>query len=55
MKLCLDFYEFMGLPLYYEEVPGYKHEWDFWDLTLKKALKEWLPLRHSAIYPEEEA
>ncbi|MBR0087607.1 MAG: hypothetical protein IJL98_07715 [Lachnospiraceae bacterium] len=55
VKLCLDFYEFMGLPLYYEEVPGYKHEWDFWDLTLKKALKEWLPLRHSAIYPEEEA
>ena len=47
-------YEKLGLKLEKaEEVPGYKHEWDFWDLALRKALKEWLPIRHSAIYPDE--
>lgn len=35
------------------ELPGYKHEWDFWDLILRKAIGEWLPVRHSAIYPGE--
>ena len=35
------------------ELPGYKHEWDFWDLILRKAIGEWLPIRHSAIYPGE--
>ena len=54
VKLALDFYDKMGLPYFYEEVPGYRHEWDFWDLSLRKALKEWLPIRHAAIYPEEE-
>lgn len=42
----------MGFDVYAEEVPGYGHEWDFWDLTLKKAIKDWLPTRKSAIYPE---
>lgn len=36
----------------YEEVPGYEHEWDFWDLSLRKALNEWLPIRHEVILPE---
>lgn len=53
VKLCLDFYDKMELPYSYEEVPGYKHEWDFWELSLKKALKEWLPIRHEAIYEKE--
>ena len=44
----------MGLDYFYEEVPGYKHEWDFWDMQLRKALKEWLPLRHAPIYEGEE-
>jgi len=44
----------LGYDVLYEEVPGYGHEWDFWDLTLRKALKEWLPIRHSVIYPGEE-
>lgn len=44
----------LGYEIYKEIVPGYGHEWDFWDLTLRKALKEWLPIRHSAIYPGEE-
>jgi uncharacterized LabA/DUF88 family protein len=41
----------LGCDVYREEVPGYKHEWDFWDLTLRKAIKDWLPIRHSVIYP----
>jgi len=44
----------LGYDVYEEEVPGYKHEWDFWDLTLRKAIKDWLPIRHSVIYPGEE-
>jgi putative tributyrin esterase len=43
----------LGCDVYREEVPGYGHEWDFWDLTLRKAIKEWLPIRHSVIYPNE--
>ncbi len=43
----------LGYDVYNEEVPGYKHEWDFWDLTLRKAINEWLPIRHSVIYPGE--
>ena len=43
----------MGYDVFAEEVPGYKHEWDFWDLSLRKALYEWLPLKRAAIYPEE--
>lgn len=42
----------LGYDLYYEEIPGYQHEWDFWDLALRKALDEWLPLRHDVILPE---
>lgn len=41
-----------GCDVYREEVPGYKHEWDFWDLSLRKAIYEWLPIRRCAIYPE---
>lgn len=42
----------LGYDTFFELVPGYGHEWDFWDLTLKKALKHWLPIRRDVIYPE---
>lgn len=41
-----------GYEVYYEEVPGYAHEWDFWDLSLRKALTDWLPIRHDVIPSE---
>ena len=53
MRKARTYLEGLGYDVLYEEVPGYGHEWDFWDLTLRKALKEWLPIRHSVIYPEE--
>lgn len=34
----------LGIPLHYEEAPGLGHEWDFWDLYMKKTFDEWLPL-----------
>lgn len=43
----------LGCKTHMEEIPGYKHEWDFWDLILRKAIKEWLPIRHRVIYPGE--
>ena len=51
-KASCDYLRGLGYDVYEEEVPGYGHEWDFWDLTLRKAIKEWLPIRHSVIYPE---
>ena len=50
--LGLRFYDKMGVKYFYEEIPGYGHEWDFWDLILRKAISEWLPIRHGVIYPE---
>jgi putative tributyrin esterase len=41
----------LGYETFCEVVPGYGHEWDFWDLTLKKALEKWLPIRHDVLYP----
>ena len=46
---CRDKLKEYGYDVMYEEVPGYAHEWDFWDLTLRKALNEWLPIRHDVI------
>lgn len=43
----------MGYETKMEIVPGYGHEWDLWDETLRIAIREWLPIRHSAIYPEQ--
>ena len=31
-----------------------QHEWDFWDMQLRKALVEWLPLKHAPIIPGKE-
>ena len=39
----------LGCDVFSEEVPGYKHEWDFWDLSLRKALNDWLPLRREPL------
>ena len=39
-----------GYDVSYELVAGYAHEWDFWDLSLRKALKELLPLKKAPIY-----
>ena len=30
--------EKIGLKATFEEIPGYAHEWPFWDLTIQKAL-----------------
>lgn len=46
---CRDQLKEYGYDVMYEEVPGYAHEWDFWDLSLRKALNEWLPIRHDVI------
>lgn len=53
VKDAYDYLTGLGYDTYYEPVPGYGHEWDFWDLTLRKAIREWLPIRREAIYPEE--
>lgn len=52
-QYAADFLKKLGYPVHTDWVPGYAHEWDFWDLSLRKAIKEWLPIRHGVIYPEE--
>ncbi|HEY4432628.1 MAG TPA: alpha/beta hydrolase family protein [Paenibacillus sp.] len=47
-----DLMQAYGYDVLYEEVPGYGHEWDFWDLSLRKAFKEWLPIRNDVIFPK---
>lgn len=54
IRKCRDYLIGLGYDIFYEEEPGYGHEWDLWDLTLRKALREWLPIRHDAIYPDAE-
>lgn len=41
----------LGYQPYYEEAPGYGHDWDFWELYLRKVFHEWLPLKRAPIYP----
>lgn len=45
------FLEENGYTVHKDWVPGYAHEWDFWDLSLKKAIACWLPIRHEVVYP----
>ena len=54
VRKAKDYLGDLGYKVSYEEVPGYGHEWDFWDLYIRKAIYEWLPLKRSAIYPDEE-
>ena len=53
-KYGSDYLKGLGYDVYFEEIPGYEHEWDFWDLALRRALKEWLPLRRSILYPDNQ-
>lgn len=52
-KDAVDFFTELGFDVFSKEVPGFRHEWPFWDLALKDAIYEWLPIRHSVIYPED--
>lgn len=47
-----DLLQEYGYEIEYEELPGYAHEWDFWDLSLRNALNEKLPIRHDVILAE---
>jgi len=48
-----EYFAQLGYETEYTEIPGYTHEWPFWDLALKKALYEWLPLKREVLWPEE--
>lgn len=45
VRLDRDALQKLNYPLHYEEAPGLGHDWDFWDIYIKKALNEWLPLK----------
>jgi S-formylglutathione hydrolase FrmB len=51
MKEARDRLRNLGYDVFWEEVAGYGHEWDFWDLTLRKACDAWFGLGKKAIYP----
>lgn len=52
-KTSMEHLRSLGYDVFWEEIPGYQHEWDFWDLSLRKTISSWLPIRHNAIYPNE--
>ena len=35
----------LGLNVVNFEVPGLRHEWDFWEICMRKAFSEWLPCK----------
>ncbi len=39
----------LGYQVHYEVAEGYTHDFDFWDLYIRKALDELLPLKRSAV------
>lgn len=41
----------LGYDTQLEEIPGYGHEWDFWDLYIRKAIGELFPLIRKPILP----
>lgn len=42
----------LGYPVKYTLAEGFDHDFNMWDLYLKIALDEWLPLKNQIIYPE---
>jgi hypothetical protein len=52
-QYAADYLKVIGYKVINEWVPGYGHEWGFWDLTLRKAIESWLPLKHRVIYQDE--
>ncbi|MCR4588855.1 MAG: hypothetical protein K5682_10640 [Lachnospiraceae bacterium] len=49
MKENGDYLKDLGYQVEWREIPGYKHQWEFWDQTLKYALDEWLPLKREQV------
>ena len=47
----IDRLDAMGLPVTRHYVDGDGHSWDFWDNTLRLALRELLPIHHQLILP----
>ena len=50
-KKAATYLHSLGCKVDYEEVDGYGHEWDFWDLSLRKAISQWFPLKRKPIFP----
>ena len=50
----IDRIEEMGIPVIRHFVENDGHSWDFWDSTVRMALREMLPLRHDVILPGKE-
>jgi len=51
VKEARDHFAELGYEVEHTEIPGYVHEWDFWDLALRKALYEWLPIKREVLLP----
>ena len=47
----IDKLDEMGMNVKRHYVDGDGHSWDFWDDTVRKAIDEWLPIRHDIIRP----
>jgi putative tributyrin esterase len=51
VKHAYEYLKNLGYDAQLEVIPGYGHEWDFWDLYVRKALNELLDLKRKPILP----
>jgi len=49
VKYAYQFLKDQGYDTSIEVIPGYAHEWDFWDLYIRKGIYELLPLKRRPI------
>ncbi len=47
-----DYLNSLGFDATLDVAPGFRHEWEFWDLALRKAFHGWFGFRGEAFYPE---
>jgi len=45
----VNFLKEQGCDVFAEEIPGFGHEWDLWDMTLRRAFNELLPINHDLV------
>ena len=47
----IDRLDGMGVKVNRQFVDGDGHSWEFWDNTIRRAIEEWLPIRHDILRP----
>ena len=52
---AVELMEELGLEYIDFHLPGYRHEWDFWEICLRRVFPEWMKLPHKPLSPVSSA